>query len=482
MFLGIDLGTSGVKVLAVDGARNVLAVHTEPLTASLPHDGWSEQNPADWIKATATALDAVRGRIGAAMGGVRGIGLSGQMHGATLLDVSDMPLRPCILWNDTRSHREAALLDADERFRAVNGNVVFPGFTAPKMAWVERHEPEIFGRVAKILLPKDYLRLWLTGEFVSDMSDAAGTGWLDTGARDWSDELLDATGMTRTQVPRLVEGSSASAGLRERLAKRWGMRPGIVVAGGASDNAASAIGLGSVSAGDSFVSLGTSGVLFVTTDRFCPAPENAVHTFCHALPETWHQMGVVLSAASALGWLADILQTEPTTLSAELGRTVAAPGPITFLPYLSGERTPHNDPHLRGCFCGLSHATCRADLVRAVMEGVSFALRDCLAALRQAGSEPEKLVAAGGGSRSEYWMRLVATALNLPIGIPARGDFGAALGAARLACLAADATPVTECCGAPRIATVLEPDKGLSDAFDCAYERYTALRIAVRQT
>ena len=299
MYLGIDLGTSGVKALLIDEAQAPIGSTTAELDVSRPHGGWSEQAAEDWVRATETAIDALAREHGAAVAAVKGIGLSGQMHGATLLDAADRPLRPAILWNDTRSHVEAAELDGMPDVRRLSGNIVFPGFTAPKLLWVARQEPELFARVAKVLLPKDYLRMWLTGGHVSEMSDAAGTSWLDVETRTWSDTLLAATGLTRDHMPDLVEGSDPSGQLRTELSDRWGMTGPVIVAGGGGDNAASAVGLGTVGEGDAFVSLGTSGVLFAANDGFRPKPESAVHTFCHALPGRWHQMGVILSATDA---------------------------------------------------------------------------------------------------------------------------------------------------------------------------------------
>ncbi|MFO0513352.1 MAG: FGGY family carbohydrate kinase, partial [Rhodobacterales bacterium] len=284
MFIGIDLGTSGVKGLLMSPDQRVLAEASAPLAVSRPFEGWSEQSPADWIAATEQVMDQLAAH---GLGSVRGIGLSGQMHGATLLDAADEVLRPCILWNDTRSSEEAAELDADPIFRRITGNIVFAGFTAPKLVWIRHHEPALWDRVAKVLLPKDYLRLWLTGDHVAEMSDAAGTSWFDTGARDWSDDLLAATGLSRGHMPRLVEGSAPSGMLRPALAGRWGLPGTVIVAGGGGDNAASGVGVGVVRAGEAFVSLGTSGVLFAANDGYQPAPETAVHTFCHALPGTW---------------------------------------------------------------------------------------------------------------------------------------------------------------------------------------------------
>ncbi|MDB6182366.1 xylulokinase [Paracoccus fistulariae] len=470
MYLGIDLGTSGVKVLLMDGDQRVLASASSGLTVSRPHSGWAEQDPDQWIRATEAALAQLRADHDLA--GVRGIGLSGQMHGAVALDAAGRVIRPAILWNDGRSQEQAAALDRDPRFREISGNIVFPGFTAPKLVWMAQHEPNNFDNIAKVLLPKDYLRLWLTGEYVADMSDAAGTSWLDTGARLWSAELLQASGMRPDQMPDLIEGNAPSGGLRAKLAHAWGMQPGIVVAGGAGDNAATAVGAGTVAEGQGFVSLGTSGVLFAATERYLPLPESAVHAFCHALPGMWHQMGVILSASAALEWLSGITGQRPADLTAELGTDLKAPGEVTFLPYLSGERTPHNDVTLRAGFSGLSARTDRAALTQAVLEGVAFAFADNLAVLRQAGSDPQALVALGGGARSEYWVHAIATALGLPILIPDSGDYGAAFGAARLGLMAATGAPVSQICTAPRIAAEILPDPRLTDAYAERLQRF----------
>jgi xylulokinase len=474
VYLGLDLGTSGLKGLLIDDAQRVVAEASAPLSVSRPEAGWSEQTPADWIAAAEAVMDALAADVG--LSAVRGIGLSGQMHGATLLDSSDEVLRPCILWNDTRSHAEAAAMDADPVWRRISGNIVFPGFTAPKLAWVKAHEPAIFARVAKVLLPKDYLRLWLTGEHVAEMSDAAGTSWLDTGARDWSDELLARTDLSRAAMPGLVEGSDVSGVLRPELARRWGLPAATVVAGGGGDNAASAIGMGVVKAGQAFVSLGTSGVLFAANDGYRPDPATAVHTFCHALPGTWHQMGVILAATDALNWFAGLAGTDAAHLTADLG-TLRAPGRALFLPYLGGERTPLNSATIRGAFLGLEHATDRGAATRAVLEGVAFALADCRDALSATGTRIESLVAVGGGSRSDYWLSVIATALDHPLSIPEAGDFGAAFGAARLGMMAA--TGDTGLATPPRIIRTVDPDPALSPAFAEGHARYRAAAQAI---
>ena len=475
MYIGLDLGTSGLKGILIDEDQKVLSEASAPLNVSRPRDGWSEQSPTDWIAAAETVL----GRLSEHdLSAVRGIGLSGQMHGATLLDGSDNVLRPCILWNDTRAHLEAAELDADPKFRAVSGNIVFPGFTAPKLLWVARHEPAVFARTARVLLPKDYLRLWLTGEHAADMSDAAGTSWLDTGARDWSDALLAATGMNRAMMPRLVEGSDPSGMLRDALAGRFGLPRGVVVAGGGGDNAASGIGVGVVRAGQAFVSLGTSGVLFAANDGYRPDAATAVHTFCHALPGTWHQMGVILAATDALNWFARLVGRDAESLTYDMG-PLRAPGKTRFLPYLGGERTPLNDALIRGAFVGLEHATDRRAGTRAVLEGVAFAIRDCRDALASTGTRIERLLAVGGGARSDYWLSAIATALNTPVSLPAAGDFGAAFGAGRLAIMAATGAGA-EVARMPAIARVIEPEATLRDAFDEGHARHAAARNAIK--
>ena len=472
MYLGIDLGTSGVKATLIDEAQRVIGSETAPLSVQRPHPNWAEQDPADWIRAVQAAVGALARQHD--LGRVQGIGLSGQMHGAVTLDAGGNVLRPAILWNDTRAHTEAAELDAMPEVRRLSGNIVFPGFTAPKLVWMARHEPDLFARVATVLLPKDYLRLWLTGERVSEMSDASGTSWLDVAGRDWSEVLLDASGMSRAQMPALVEGAAPSGRLRAELCREWGIEGSPVVAGGAGDNAATAVGAGTVAAGQGFVSLGTSGVVFAASDRFLPAPETAVHAFCHALPGRWHQMGVILSASAALEWLAGVLEASPAALTAGLG-DLQPPGTVMFLPYLSGERTPHNDASAKGVLAGLTPVTDRAALTRAVLEGVTFALADNLTALRAAGAELGPLLALGGGARSEYWLKLIATVLDLPVLVPVGGDYGAAFGAARLAMMAASGASAEEVCTMPGIAAEILPDRSLMQAFVEARGRFRAL-------
>ncbi|TFL16111.1 xylulokinase [Jannaschia formosa] len=480
MYLGLDLGTSGLKALLVDAEGTVQGTAEAGYENPHPRTGWSEQDPADWVAACEAVLDRLAAAHPREMAALRGIGLSGHMHGATLLGADDSVLRPCILWNDTRSAEEAAALDATPGIREATGNIVFPGFTAPKLLWVERHEPEVWNKVAKVLLPKDYLRLWLTGEHISDMSDSAGTAWMDVGARAWSAAALEAGHMRRDQMPALVEGSAEGGRLRAALRSRWGVEGPVVVAGGGGDNAAAACGAGCFAEGQGFVSLGTSGVLLAAKAGYAPDPASAVHTFCHAVPDTWYQMGVILSATDSLNWLSRQTGQSAADLARRLPDVAEGPGNLMFLPYLSGERTPHNDADLRGALIGLDVAHDPAALTRAVVEGVAFAMRDCLEALKGTGTELRSVLAMGGGARSRYWLEVLASTLDLPLQVPAGGEFGAALGAARLGIAAAEGGDPAAIMTPPQVAQTIEPRPDLVPRYDAAWRRYRALVPAIR--
>jgi xylulokinase len=474
MFLGIDLGTSEVKLLLLGGDGRIVGQAGVPLDVSRPQPLWSEQDPHAWWQATETAVAQLRTAHPQAWAELRAIGLSGQMHGAVLLGEGDQVLRPAILWNDGRSHAECdELTAAAPRLHAIAGNLAMPGFTAPKLLWVRRHEPAVFAAVRSVLLPKDYLALRLTGEKVGDPSDASGTLWLDVAARDWSDELLAATGLTRAHMPRLVESNQPAATLLPALAAAWGLPAGVLVASGAGDNAASAIGIGATRPGDGFISLGTSGVLFVVNGAFRPNPASAVHAFCHALPGRWHQMSVMLSAASCLKWFTRLSgAADEAALLAEVATlppAAQAAAPL-FLPYLAGERTPHNDAFATGTFHGLTHESGRAACAYAVLEGVAFGLADGLAALQAAGTEVQRLSLVGGGARSALWAQLIADALNVEIVRHAGGEAGGALGAARLAWLAAGGDE-SRVCTAPEVADRHAPRP----------ERHAALRLRLQR-
>ena len=482
MYLGIDIGTSSVKTVLMDDRQRVLASASETYPLSRPRPGWSEQTPGDWWAASVATIDALAQSHPREVSAVRGIGLSGQMHGATLLDSADKPLRPAILWNDVRSAAECLELEAAcPAFRKVGGNIVMPGFTAPKLAWVRKYEPMIFERIAKVLLPKDYVRLFLTGEYVSDMSDAAGTMWLDVAKRCWSAELLAATGLTIAHMPRLVEGSDSSGTLRDELRKRWHIQQSVVVAGGGGDNAASACGIGAVRPRTGFVSLGTSGVLFVSNAAFSPNTEGAVHAFCHAVPNTWHQMGVILSATDSLQWLGRLLGKSAPELTAALGERIDRPSPVYFLPYLSGERTPHNDAAIRGSFVGLGHESDAKVTTQAVLEGVAYAFRDCLRVLNEAGTDLDMAYAVGGGAQSKVWLQIMAAVLNRPLAIPTDGSVGGAFGAARLGMAAATGDDPMTLCAPVDVAEMIEPDPKLVERYQANYGAYRALYPAIKQ-
>ncbi len=478
MYLGIDIGTSEVKALLLSANHQVIGSAGSALQVSRPQPGHSEQAPADWWQATQLALAQLRKSYPAEYAAVQGIGLSGQMHGAVLLDAQDQVLRPAILWNDTRSALECTEMMAEcPELPDLAGSLAMPGFTAPKLRWVARHEPDVFKRVAKVLLPKDYVRLMLTGDYVTDLSDASGTLWLDVQQRAWSDKLLALTNLTTAHMPRLVEGSEAGGQLKTDVAQALGLAPGIVVAGGAGDNAASAVGMGAVNAGQGFLSLGTSGVLFVVTPSYQPNAASATHAFCHALPQRWHQMSVMLSAASALQWVTGLLgQPSEGALAAQaeaLTLTQRAAAPL-FLPYLGGERTPHNDANVRGSFHGLSFDTDAARLGYSVIEGVTFGLKDGLAALNAAGSTVQRLSLVGGGSRSALWAQQLASALNIEVVTHGSSAVGGALGAARLAWLATGATQATVCLS-PEVESTYRPDADEQTMLASRYHQFRAL-------
>jgi xylulokinase len=476
MFLGIDIGTSGVKAVVVDDAGVVAGQGTAPLSVSRRQPLWSEQDPESWWLAATAAVRAIDPTLRRA---ARGVGLAGQMHGATLLGADLAPLRPAILWNDGRSFAECAELEAAvSDLRRITGNLAMPGFTAPKLLWLRRHEPEVFGQIRKVLLPKDFVRLKMTGEATSDMSDSAGTLWLDVAGRRWSGAMLAACGLDLEHMPALREGPEPTGLLRAEVAELWGMDR-VPVAAGGGDNAAGAVGVGVVREGDALLSLGTSGVIFVATRDFRPNPARAVHAFCHCLPDTWHQMAVHLSAASCVDWAARVTGASgPAEVFARAQATGAAAGRELFLPYLSGERTPHNDPHVRGAFLGLDHETDAGRLSQAVLEGVAFAIADGLDALREAGTRVARLSVIGGGARSDYWGRILAAVLELPLVYLEGGDVGPALGAARLARAAVEGSVAAELFAAPPVSHVIEPDPDLrsrlldkQQAFRAAYPR-----------
>ncbi len=480
-FLGIDVGTSAVKAVVVDDAGRALAEAGRPLALSRPHPGWSEQHPDDWWTAVEACLDELAARAPAALAATAAIGLTGQMHGAVLLGADDRPLRPAILWNDGRAAAEAkALAGLGDDLAERVGVRAMPGLTAPKVAWLAAREPEIPARLACLMLPKDWIRLKLTGERATDPSDAAGTWLLDEARRDWCDAALAAVGLGRAQLPRLIESTEVSGGLRPDLARRWRMHPGVPVAGGGGDSPVGAVGLGLVAEGTALANLGTSALLLAPTARHRPNAAGLVHAFCHALPGRWYQMAAMLNGASALAWAAWLLGREVGDLVAAIEIRDRPSDGLLFLPYLCGERTPHDDADARGVFFGLDPSTDAVDLGRAVMEGVAFTFADAIAVLGAAGTTISAVDAIGGGARSRIWLGILATVMGVPVVRRAGGDKGPAWGAARLARLSLGEETVEEVCVAPPIETIAEPDPRLVEFYSGQVDRFRRLYTVLR--
>ena len=482
MYLGLDCGTSGLKALLTDERGAPLASAQRAYSPDRPRAGWSEQDPDVWVAAMAGAIADLGNLAGTALGAVKAIGFSGQMHGAVLLDRAMKPVRPAILHNDARAHREARELACDHpELARVVGVKPMPGFTGPKLKWIARHEPENRRRVASVLSPKDYLRLKLGGERATDMSDAAGTWLLDEAARAWSAEAFMACEADPAWAPKLIEGSAAAGRIRPEAADELGLPRDVLLAAGGGDAAVGAIGLGAIAPGEAFISLGTATQLIVTTDSYLSAPEKLVHCFAHALPNRWYAMAAMLNGAGALAFAGRLLGSPPEALEREAAADYPGPGTLLFLPYLSGERTPLDDPYARGVLFGLSETTSRADVARGVMEGVALTLadaRDCLAA---AGASIERVGLIGGGAKSRLWTRMIAAATGFAVVRMKGGETGPAYGAARLARMAATGEPPEEVCLPPEIADVTEPEPKLAAVFAAQRERFAALYSAAKE-
>jgi len=483
-FLGIDLGTSALKAVLVDERQSVLAEASAPIATRTPHPGWSEQDPLAWKVALDTAIGQLRSAAPTAFRHVGALGLSGQMHGAVLLDRNGAPIRPTILWNDARATAECAALEAAvPELPQIAGIKAMPGFTAPKLLWLRAHEPENFARVAKVVLPKDLLRLWMTGEVATDVSDAAGTLWLDQAKRDWSDAILVASGLTRAAMPTLREGPEPAGFLRAEVAHEWGIGGPVVVASGAGDVAAAAIGIGAVEDGDAFVSLGTSAQFFVGDDRYRPKPEALLHAFAHALPARWFRMAAMLNGASCLDVVARAVgegDIEKLLHAAEA--QYRAPSRVLFLPYLFGERTPHDDPYARGVFAGLDLDVGAGDLMQAALEGVAFSLLEAKRLMESAGVKLGEVAAVGGGVRSRFFVQVIANVLALPVVRYAGSGVGPAFGAARLARMALTGESAGDVCAKPPVLDVATPDAALAAAYAERFETFARLYRTLRPT
>ncbi|MCP4324897.1 MAG: xylulokinase [Alteromonadales bacterium] len=477
MYLGIDLGTSGVKVIILDDNDTLVAQASSTLEVSRPALLWSEQDPAAWWQATHMAMSSLQESHSDALSSIISIGLSGQMHGATLLDSENQIIRPAILWNDGRSQQQCLDIEnLEPNSRNITGNIAMPGFTAPKITWLKDNEPESFNKIAKVLLPKDYLRFLMTGDFASDMSDSAGTLWLDVEKRQWSTEMLTATGLTQEQMPKLYEGTEITGNLSSDIAKLWGMNEVPVIAGG-GDNAAGAAGIGVINPNEAFLSLGTSGVYFVANESYQPNPSSAVHTFCHCIPNTWHQMSVILSAASCLTWVTKLtgFSDEKSLLEQVEKLDFAKPSSIIFLPYLSGERTPHNNPNAQGVFFGLNHNSDAAELGRAVLEGIAYAFADGQNALIESGTQIDQVSVIGGGAKSKLWGKILASVLNKPLTYRIGGEVGPAFGAARLAKIGVKNLNASDVCRAGIVDDVIVPDQDMSTYYPEQHLKYQQL-------
>jgi xylulokinase len=468
--VGLDVGTTGVKALAISPDGDVLARAEEDYPLSIPRPGWAEQDPEDWWRAAEAALAAL------AVDGVAGVGLSGQMHGLVALDADERVLRPAILWNDQRTARECAEIEARvglERLIALTGNRALTGFTAPKLLWLREHETDVYARITHVLLPKDYVRLRLSGERAIDVADASGTLLFDVAGRRWSDEVLAALDVPREWLPPALESPAVSGETPD----------GVSVAAGAGDQAAGALGVGVDGPGALSVVLGTSGVVFASLPSFAADPEARVHAFCHAVPGGWHAMGVMLSAGGSLRWFRDAFAPDEGFVALSAAAEKWEPGAegLLFLPYLSGERTPHADPGARGAFTGLSVRHDRGALTRGVLEGVAYGLRDSLELLRDLGVQPEAARVSGGGARSGLWLRIVASVLGLPLE-RTEVEEGAAYGAALLGGVAggvfADVHEAVQAC--VRVRDVVEPEPAWQETYERGYERFRAVYPAVR--
>ena len=483
LYIGIDLGTSAVKLLLMDGEGEIQNVVSKEYPIEFPQPGWSQQNPEDWRDAVLEGIPELLRGFDAAQ--VAGIGAGGQMHGLVVLDEHDQVIRPAILWNDGRTAREVDYLNGTvgkEKLSAWTANIAFAGFTAPKLLWMREHEPENFARIRKIMLPKDYINFLLTGVHCTDYSDASGMLLLDVEHRRWSREMLDLCGITEGQMPRLFESYETVGTLRPEVAARLGLSSDVKVCAGAGDNAAAAIGTGTVGEGACNISLGTSGTIFISSEKFGVDPHNALHAFAHA-DGHYHLMGCMLSAASCNKWLMeDIFRT---------GDYAAEQAPITpeklgnnhvyFLPYLMGERSPINDTDARGTFVGMTMDTTRSDLTQAVLEGVAFAIRDSLEVARSLGISIRRSMLCGGGAKSPLWRTILANVLNIQLEVPA-SEQGPGMGGAMLAMVACSAYPTVEaaCARLVHTAQTVRPDPAVAARYEARYQQFRQIYPAMK--
>jgi len=485
LYIGIDLGTSAVKLLLVDENGAILNIVSEEYPLSFPKPGWSEQNPEDWVNAVEKGLEALTKDFDKSQ--IAGIGAGGQMHGLVILDENDKVLRPAILWNDGRTQEETEYLNTfigKEKLTEYTGNIAFAGFTAPKILWVKKHEPEIFAKISKIMLPKDYINYVLTGIHCTDYSDASGMLLLDVKNKKWSSEMIEICGIKPEQLPKLYESYEAVGKLKKSYCEKFGFSENVIVAAGAGDNAAAAIGTGIVGNLACNISLGTSGTIFISTDKFTEDSGNSLHSFAHA-DGGWHLMGCMLSAASCnKWWLEEILKTKDYSgEQASITDDMLGNNRVYFLPYLMGERSPHNDPNARSCFIGLSMDSTRADMTQAILEGVAFAIRDSFEAAKKLGVKVEKSMICGGGAKSPLWKKIVANVLNIELTVP-ETEQGPGLGGAILAAVADGKFSSVEDSVSKLIKVIdtVKPDKKISERYEKKYQVFKKLYPALKSS
>jgi len=441
MFIGVDLGTSSIKVILVNENQKLISSHVESIKLENPSTGFYEQDPESWYEATIKCFLNIKQKKPKEFSAVKSLGISGQMHGATLIDNNNKVLHPCILWNDTRSTKQC--FEMEEKYpnlREESGNIAMPGFTAPKLLWLKEHKKEIFKKIYKVLLPKDYLRYRLSGKYYTDMSDASGTLWLNVKERDWSDGLLNLTYLSRENMPSLVEGSEISSTVNKKLANELGLNNKVIIAGGAGDQAAGAAGSGVINPEQSVISLGTSGVYFSPTDNFISNTNKAVHSFCHCLPNTWHHMSVMLSATNCIDWAINMfglnIKEAMNRIKVFSEKNFQINSTPYFLPYLSGERTPYNNSYLRGSFHMLDTSVSIDAILYSIIEGINFGIKEGFESVHSVGTKSNEIYLVGGGSKNLFWADLLSSTLNQPIIIGHDANLGPALGAVRLAMLA----------------------------------------------
>ncbi|MBQ6371640.1 MAG: xylulokinase [Oscillospiraceae bacterium] len=481
-YIGIDLGTSAVKLLLVDKNGRICRSVSEEYPLSFPQPGWSEQEPADWWNAVRSGLQGLLDGQDASL--IAGIGVGGQMHGLVTLDENDDVIRPAILWNDGRTAQETDWLNNEvgkEKLSALTANIAFAGFTAPKLLWMHKHEPENFARIAKIMLPKDYINYCLTGVHACDFSDASGMLLLDVKNRCWSEEMLEICGVSKAQMPQLFESYEVIGRVKPELAAAFGLPEDVRVVAGAGDNAAAAVGTGTVGDGACNISLGTSGTIFISSERFGVDPNNALHAFAHA-DGKYHLMGCMLSAGSCNKWFCeDILSTQDyvgeqqAVADEALGRNR-----VFFLPYLMGERSPINDTNARGQFIGLAMDTTRADMIQAVLEGVAFAIRDSFEVAKSLGIHIERSMLCGGGAKSPLWQRIMANVLNIPLDIP-QTEEGPGYGGAMLAMVGCGEYADVKACANALVRTTgsVLPEREIAERYECSYRKFQKIYPAV---